>query len=249
MAGVNRPVYSVNTGANKKATESKSIFLDIKPDTTVRLRILPPTDESGMIFTKVSNHFKLKNPEGGGMALACLREHGADGETCFLCQLVEFLKASKDKADKKIGSDLYANPRWYVQAYLAEKGADGKLEYRGPYLVGVSKTTADALNDILTTQEVAGDDYFCDPDKGQDIIITRRGSGLATKYTVMPTGQKMALSDIMPNWDTPGSGKLITDVLAALDLKVEDADGQRKAALRSFPDEIDWAAVNEAIPA
>lgn len=248
MAGMSRPVFGVNVGANKKMTESKSIFFDIKPDTTVRLRILPPTTEGGAIFTKVSNHFKLKNPEGGGMALACLREHGAEGESCYLCQLLEFLKRSKDKTDVKIGKDLYANPRWYVQAYIAEKGEDGKLAYRGPVLVGLSKTTADSLNEILNLQQASDDDFFCDPDKGQDIMISRTGSGMNTKYKVMPTGQKSSLDDIMPGWSDPGSGKLIVDVLAALELKIEDADGQRKAALRSYPDEIDWSVVNEAIP-
>lgn len=247
MAGISRPVFNLNVSVSKKMTDSKSIFLDIKPDTAVRLRILPPTTENGALFTKVSNHFKLKNPEGGGMALACLREHGEEGEICYLCQLLEFLKKSKDKTDQKIGKELYANPRWYVQAYLAEKDEEGKLVYRGPFLVGLSKTTADQLNGFLNMQQAARDDFFCDPDKGQDVMISRHGSGMNTKYVAMLTGQKASLDSIMPTWATPGSGKLITDVMAALELKIEDADSQRKAALRSYPDEIDWTTVNEAI--
>ena len=66
---LNRPTFKVNVGANKKATERKTVFYDIKPDTTVRLHVPPPVTEDGMIFTKITNHFKLKNDEGFGMAL------------------------------------------------------------------------------------------------------------------------------------------------------------------------------------
>jgi hypothetical protein len=239
--GLNKPTFKVNVAASKKSTERKTLFLDIKPDTSVRLRILPPVTEDGMIFAKAVNHFKLKNEEGFGLALACLDEHGDEntGTSCYLCNLVKMLR-NGDKADKKIADDLRASPRWYAQAMVYDK-AEGT--YFGPKLVGLSKTTAEAINDILVAQEESGDDYFCDPENGQDIVITRRGSGLNTKYSVMPTGEKMPLSDVASNWEET----IIRDVYAALELKLEDPDGQKRAVYRTFEDELDWEKIQDQI--
>lgn len=239
---LNKPTFKVNTGANKKATERKTIFHDLKPDTTTRLRVVPPVTEDGLIFTKVTNHFKLKNDENFGMALACLGDHGNDetGEKCYICELVDYLRKTGDKGDAKIAGDLRASPRWYLQAFVYDKDSG---EYFGPKLIGLSKTTADAVNDLLISQEDSGDDFFCDPENGQDISIKRTGSGLNTKYTVMPTGQKKNLDDIIPGWQD----KLIMDVYAAIDLKLEDMDGQKRAVYRTFNDELDWEAIEERV--
>lgn len=236
-----KPTFKVNIAASKKSTERKTIFQDIKPDTSVRLRCAPPVTEDGMIFTKVVNHFKLKNEEGFGLALACLEEHGNDdtGENCYLCNLVRMLKGG-DKAEVKIAKEMRGSPRWYMQAWVYDK--DTGL-YIGPKLVGLSKTTAEALTDILVSQDESGDDYFCDVENGQDIVITRRGSGLDTKYTVAPTGKKMPLSEVCPNWED----KIIMDVHAAMELKLEDPDGQKKAVYRTFEDELDWEAIQDQI--
>jgi len=238
---VNKPTFKVNVGANKKATERKTVFYDLKPDTSTRMRILPPVTDDGLIFAKVTNHFRLKNEEGFGMALACLQEHGTaeTGETCYLCQIVNHLRKG-DKGDQKIAGDLRPSPRWYVQAYILDKDSG---EYFGPKLVGLSKTTAEALQDILVSQDDTGDDFFCDPEKGQDIVIKRTGSGLNTKYTVMPMGDKVPLSSIVPGWED----KIITDIYGVLDLRLEDMDGQKRALARTFEDELDWDTIQEVV--
>lgn len=240
---LNRPVFKVNISATKKATERKSIFYDIKPDTTVQLRILPPTGEDGSIFTKVVNHFRLKNEEGFGIALACLEEHGNDdiGNECYLCQLWKHLSGTGDKGDHKIAKDIRPSARWYVQALVYDKD-EGK--FVGPKLIGLSKTTADALTEILVSQQDTGDDFFCDPDKGQTISIKRTGSSITnTKYTVMPSGQKASLDEIFPGWEK----KIILDVLTAVELRMEDMDGQKRAVYRSYEDELDWESIQEHV--
>lgn len=236
-----KPTFKVNIAASKKSTERKTLFADIKPDTSMRLRIAPPVTEDGMIFAKVTNHFRLKNEEGFGLALACLEEHGNDdtGESCYLCGLTRLLK-NGDKGDVKIGSELRASPRWYAQAWIYDKESD---TYTGPKLVGLSKTTAEAVNDILVMQEESGDDFFCDVDHGQDIVITRRGSGLNTKYSVQATGKKMSLVDVCPDWEE----KIIRDVYGALELKLEDPDGQKRAVYRTFEDELDWEKIQDQL--
>lgn len=239
---LNRPTFKVNTAANAKATERKTVFYDLKPDTKTRLRVLPPVTEDGLIFTKVTNHFRLKNEDNFGMALACLVDHGNDetGEVCYICNLVNYLRKTGDKGDSKIAGDLRGNPRWYMQCLIWDPHSE---EYFGPKLVGVSKTTAEAINELLVAQEDSGDDFFCDPENGQDLTITRKGSGLNTKYTVMPSGQKTSLDDIFPGWED----KIITDVYGAIDLKIEDQDGQKRALYRTFGDELDWDAIQERV--
>ena len=236
-----KPSFKVNIAANRKSTERKTLFLDIKPDTSVRVRVMPPVTEDGMIFGKSVNHFKLKNEEGFGLALGCLNEHGTGdtGTNCYLCNLVKMLR-NGDKAEKKIADDLRASPRWYAQCWVFDK-SEGT--YFGPQLVGLSKTTAEAVNDILVGQEDSGDDYFCDPENGQDLIITRKGSGLNTRYTVLATGKKMPLSEVDADWET----KIISDLYAALDIKLEDQDGQKRAVYRTFEDELDWEKIQDVI--
>lgn len=239
---LNRPTFKVDIAANKKATEKQSIFRDLVPDTTTRVRVLPPTNEEGVLFTIVRNHFKLKASEGFGMALACLGQHGNDdvGENCYLCNLVDFLKKG-DKSDQKIADLLYPSKRWYIQCLVFDKSVEG---YVGPKLIGLSRTTADKVQDILTAQDDVGDDFFCDPDKGQDITITRTGSGrTTTRYSVAPTGKKESLDDTFPGWED----KILTDVEAKMDLKIYDINEQKKVALRTFGDELDWEAIQEAI--
>jgi hypothetical protein len=239
---LNKPTFKVNVGANARTTERKTVYYDLKPDTRTRLRVLPPVTEDGLIFTKVTNHFKLKNEENFGMALACLEDHGNDetGEVCYLCELVKYLKKTGDKGDAKIAGDLKCNPRWYMQALIYDESTG---EYVGPKLVGLSKTTAEAVNEILVNQEDSGDDFFCDPENGQDLVITRKGSGLNTRYTVAPTGNKASLDDIFPAWEE----KIITDIYAAIDLKVQDQDGQKRAVYRTFDDDLDWEAIQENV--
>ena len=236
-----RPTYKVNVAANKKSTEKKSLFYDLAPDTTTRVRILPPTNEDGLLFTLVANHFKLKAPEGFGMALSCLEQHGNPdvGEDCYLCNLVNYLKKG-DKSDEKIADLLAVAKRWYIQVLVYDKVAEG---YVGPKLIGLSRTTAEKVQDILVSQNDVDDDLFCDPDAGQDLTIARTGSGMKTRYSVAPTGKKMSLDDAFPGWED----KIIVDIHEAMELKVRDIDEQKKAVVRTFGDELDWEAIQEAI--
>ncbi|KPJ97090.1 MAG: hypothetical protein AMJ55_00285 [Gammaproteobacteria bacterium SG8_15] len=234
--------FRVNVKANIESTVRKTVFFDIKPDSMNRIRVVPPVDETGMIFTKAVNHFKLKNEDGFGIALACLEEHGDEG-TCYLCKLIKFLEKTGDKSDAKVAKMLAASSRWYLQAFIGEKDVDGNLNYTGPKLVGLSKTTAEKVSNLLTTQDQIGDVFFCDPDNGQDLVVQRIGTGFKTKYEVQLTGKQVALSDIVPDWED----KLITDVNEALNMKVRTPEEQREAVLRTFGDELDWDTIDAAV--
>lgn len=238
MAGLNSPFFKPSVKANRQSTKRKSIFYDVKADTSVRLRVLPPTRDDGMIFTVAYNHFNLKNDEGFGTALACLNEHGDESEQCLLCQVVKALWKTKDKGDAKLADKLNVSPRWYLQAFVYEDES-----YKGPYLVGVSRTTADQFNDLMDVQEDAGVPLYTDIDEGTDVIIARKGSGLKTKYNVQLFGTPTPLEDMIPGF----MDKVITDVYGALDLKIEDRAGQQKALARTFGDELDLDALLDSI--
>lgn len=229
---VQRPGFKPNVKANMDSTKSDKIFVNVKEDTTVRFRFLPPGNKDGVLFTNSTNHFKLKSEEDRGMALACLNVHG-EGD-CYLCKLSKALK-KLGKAEKKIGDAIRPSTRFNAQVLVAEKEGN-KWVYRGPKILGLSPTTADSVNQILSNQEMVEDDFFTDPDKGQDILISRTGTGFNTKYKVDRTGRKMKLDDIFPEW----SEKFITDLTDELNLTIVTVEEQKQAAMRTFGDEIPW---------
>jgi len=233
--GLKRPGFKPNVKASLATTTSDKVFFDVKPDTTLRIRVLPPAREDGSIWTVAVNHFRLKNEEGRGVALACKKEHGDDG-VCWLCDLSRVLKRHGDKDEQEIGDTIRPSPRWYVQALIGEKNEEGKWEYFGPKLVGLPKTAAEEVNSILGTQDAADDDYFCDVEKGQDLLITRTGSGYATRYKVMASGQKANLDKVHPGWEKA----FISDVYDRLGLNLWEADDVKAAAHRAFGDKLDW---------
>jgi hypothetical protein len=236
--GLNRPkTFKPNRAANRNATRKKTVFWDLKPDTTTRVRVVPPLTEDGLIFTKATNHYGVENEDGFNIAPACLNEHG-DGD-CWLCRLVNYLFSTGDKGDENIAKRLKANGKWYIQGFVW----DGE-KYDGPYLVGLSKTTADKVNDIFDQLEAVGDPDFCDPDEGRDLVITRTGSGFSTKYSVMPGSKIMALDDIVPGWED----KVFHDVIEKIDPRIMSNEDQRAAVVRTLGDSIDWETIDKEVP-
>lgn len=226
--GLNTPKFhKPSVAANRKATARPTVFFDIKPDTTVRLRVVPPLAEDGILFTKAVNHFGFKNEDDINIAPACLLAH-TDGERCFICDLTKYLYSINDS---KLARRISAKPKWFLQAFVW----DG-TEYFGPKLVGLSKTTAEAVNDILDQQEQTDVPFFCDPDEGHDLMITRKGAGLQTKYTVNAGGKPVKLSKIVPGWEE----RVFEDVMAKIDPRIMTYDEQRETAVRSL-EGIDWS--------
>lgn len=235
---VKRPkVFKPNRAANKNATKKKTIFYDLKPDTTTRVRVVPPLNEDGLIFTKATNHYGVQNEDGFNIAPACLVEHG-DGD-CWLCNLVNYLYSTGDKGDEKIARDLRPSSKWYVQGFVW----DGE-NYDGPFLVGLSKTTADKVNDIFDQLEAMDEPFFCDPDEGVDLVITRKGSGFSTTYSVMPGNKKSSLDDLVPGWGE----KVFADVIEKLDPRIMDAAAMRDAVVRTYGDALDWEVIDKEVP-
>jgi len=238
MAGIARPGFKANIKANMDSTKGDKLFVNIKPDTTLRVRFLPPAKADGMLFFVTGQHFKVKNAEGKPCALADRCIHAGDPSD-YLEDLSRVLIKHGDDNEKRIGQDIRLSKRWNAQVLVAEK-EDGEWTYFGPKIISLSKTTAEAVNQILMNQDMVGDDHFYDPDMGQDLLITRKGAGFDTKYSVDRTGLKASLDDVFPEW----SSKFIADIEDVMGLNIVSLDEQKAAARRTYP-MLDWEALEE----
>ncbi len=233
-----RSGFRVNIKANVESTRSDSIFVDVKADTTKRVRFLPPTTAEGTLFTKIVNHFRLKTDDDPprGMAVAC-NEHFSN-EPCYLCNLSRTLKKHGDKAERKIGDEIRASARFYAPVLEAEKDENGEWVYdQKVKLIGLPKTAVEEISALLVQQDMVGDDYFCDVEQGQDLLITRTGTGFNTKYKISMTGIKMDLNEIAPEIEA------MEDVVEACSLNTHTNEAMKEAARRTFGDDLDWTAL------
>lgn len=231
-----RPGFKPNVQRNKKVSRANDVFFSIAPETTARLRFMPPADESGLLFALTVNHFKLQDAEGRPIAVACANQHGEGN--CPVCAAVTWLYQNGNKDEKKIGSELRASARYNAQVLVAERVGDG-WEYEGPRMVAFSKTVHDNIIQILENQEMVGDPDFTDPDEGQDLLISRKGSGLNTEYTVDRSGKKMALDTAFPAW----TEKFWTDLYKVLGLRILSHNEMIEVLQSTYAKQLDFDAM------
>lgn len=155
-------------------------------------------------------------------------------------QAIVAFKAASDQAEAELRqADLTA-----VQSNLAILRA--KPAYGSPKILGLSKTTAGKVNDILGQQDADGDDLFADIEAGQDLVLKREGAGLKSRYTATPTGRKENLDVTLPGWEKD----FIEDIQKAIALNVLSREEMLAGLRESFDgvfevDELLGAGVNE----
>ena len=237
-------VFKFNIKKTLDSTASDSVFVDVKPDSSVRMRLLPPTKEDGDLWYMTASHFGLLDEEGKTRAPACGKVHG-DGE-CFFCELADYLEMSSDKGEAQLGKDLSANHNWYAQVLVATKAGekDGQpvWEYSDPKLIRMTQTTAKKVNGIIQMQYDNGDEFLFDVENGQDITLKRTGAQKATRYEVMAVGKRSNLNVVKPGWEDQ-----LLDVPARLKAVPPTTDDAIAAAVRTFGDRLDWDAINEEL--
>jgi len=238
MAGLRKPrTYKVNRAANKNALKKKTVFFNFG-EGVHRLRVVPPMNEDGMIFVKATNHYNFESSEGYGIAPACMVEHG-DGD-CWICRLVNYLNSTGDPGDEKIAAKIKPSSKWHVQAFVW----DGE-KYDGPFLCGFSKGAADQVNDRLDELDALDSAYFCDPDEGFDLIVTRKGTSFKdTRYSVSCGNKVSKLDDLVPDWHN----KVFVDVMEKVDPRIMTAAEMREAMIRTYGDALDWEVIDKEVP-
>lgn len=229
-----------NVQANLNASKSKDTFVKVDENSTLRVRFLPTTHPEGLLTYTTTSHFKLKEEadDGGvkGMALACLNEHGEGEAACYICDLIKALNKTGDKGMAKIAKQLRGSTRYNYQVLVAEKQPNGEWSYGKPKILGLPKTASDDLAQLLANMELMGQPDFADVEKGQDILISRSGTGINTKYRIDRTGVQVNLDEVYPGWDKD----FIEDMWDALGLRTFSREQMKQAARFTYSEEIDW---------
>jgi dsDNA-binding SOS-regulon protein len=179
-----------------KATERKSVFLDIKIAQNYNLRFLPTSMPTGDLFFVSAQHHNFKEDDQK-RAWACLRVHGTEGQDCPICRLVEAAEFADAEKYKKLIDTYKVAWRWHAQ--VVHVVADQEVEQLS--IVGLSKNTANDVSSILKMERDNRQPLLVDPDKGQAINIARNDkTGLGTRYKVQATGLRLSLDEIYPKW-------------------------------------------------
>lgn len=135
------------------------------------LRFLPPPSGKTTPFTEVYQHF-IRNDETDQLVVFnCPKKMG--GGKCPACDIGNQLFRSGRSADKERAKKYW--PKRRIWANVLEVGEEE--EGVKAFAFGVQ-----IYESLLALRTDAGD--FTDPEKGFNLIINRKGTGLKTKYTV-----------------------------------------------------------------
>lgn len=133
------------------------------------LRVLPPWSEKGQFYMKVGYHRK---PGKSMEKVVCPVYTFGEKDTCPICK-------ARAKVYKSMGKDAgrpYQIQKRALLNVLDMKLADGK--------VYVLDAAASIVNPILNMIAEMDSDQIIDPNKGSNILITRKDDGGFTKYEV-----------------------------------------------------------------
>ena len=139
-----------------------------------RIRLLPPWDENmDQFWFRTGTHFNVGPDEKW---VPC-PEESAVSDSCFLCRLAKRLsKGDEDERDEAEAIDC--RPAFLVNIVDYAHIDDGVQVWR----CGI--TAFRQIRKLWLNDDEYGD--MTDLDDGYDILVTKEGSGINTKYDVMP---------------------------------------------------------------
>lgn len=239
MSGLKRPGFVSSPSANASVLAGEQKFIKMKEGESMMLRFLPAPKEDGILFYPATNHYGLKNQDGKDLAIACLHQHGTKdtGKDCVICKVVKYLADNSDY-DEEIYKRLTPSTRYYTQVLVANIVDKKVRDWTAPKLIAWSKTAAGNIQTVFENQEKFGDPVGYDIDEGQALIVTRTGTGFATKYAAERTGKVVSLDEIRPTW----GDEFMEDLYAEIGLNVATAT-QQMAYLRISIPTVDWDQV------
>lgn len=196
-----RPSFKVNVAANRDVTAGRTLFVKLPANSSIKIRIIPPLADqvmvdAGMLMFPAFNHYQFKDG-GEDRAWACLARH-VRGVKCPIDQLVKPYVAKNSKhgteIQRKTAKNIRVNSRFYVQCLVAGK------EDEGPKLFALAKTAADDINERLAMQEAEQLPYASDTINGEWIVVSKKGSGMNTRWKAQGTGVQVSLDELYPSW-------------------------------------------------
>jgi len=159
-----------------RAARGPSRFLKLEEGDTV-IRFLPcPSDWPGPIAT-TSIHY-LATPDGGTLSFACIRAASRGADKCPGCEESERLKRSRDAKMQERGKRLAAKVQHFCNVI------DRAQENDGPKIYCFGAMVRKGLKVIRKRPPPNGGDFMRPDAEGFDIIISKTGEGLATRYSI-----------------------------------------------------------------
>lgn len=191
----------------KKSSGGSNYNFDKLEDGKNVRRILPPKGDSDMFYSEGFVHFGLG--ADGKKMVACLDTFG---KKCPVCEYLDSIKNSKDKADKELVQNAKKTKRIYINVLNRDSDDDEEK----PMILPIGK--------MILKQVV---DYICDPDygditdyeEGRDITITKSGKGLNTEYSVIVKPKTTVASE---QYDEAELDELLPDLEAMFQELSED---------------------------
>jgi len=158
-------------------------FMKLQPGKN-KIRFLPSLKPGESPFIIVNEHF-IDTPGGQKVRFACPRL--MEKKPCPACQQADELKRTGNPLDRDKAWSFYPKMRVYANVYDRENPGN-------PRILAFGKTIWEGLKRIRRDRDEGGD--FTNPmADGFDIVITREGTGLQTKYAVSSSRSDSALAD------------------------------------------------------
>lgn len=152
------------------------------------LRLLPPTVGSDSPFHRVWQHY-INTDDGKLVVFECpwRGKHGSERERCPACEEAERLDRSTNPLDKERARRLWPSRRVYANAI------DRADPDAGTKVLVVGKMIYEGLLNIARDPDAGGD--FTHPETGFDVIVSRTGTGMDTRYKVTAARSNSPLSE------------------------------------------------------
>jgi len=174
------------------------------PSGTSSIRVLPPWDPTGRLALGVYSHrIEYKAPDSNFTKYSWTCVHRTFGKPCNICAGLERLR----EAGVSIDDYLPNTVTYYINALVmfdpaydnASKMGRDTAGTMAPYthvLMRVPKTVYTWIVNQITSPLI-GD--ITDPIQGIDIIVTKEGTGLSTKYstTLSPQGKTSIPNEVL----------------------------------------------------
>ncbi len=150
------------------------------------LRFLPPPVGQRSPFVMTHQHYITPPGQQQAVSFNCPRVMGK--RACFACAHADKLKATGNKADFDEAKQFFPKLRVYANV-IARANPEA-----GPQVAAFGKMVHEALVALRADEDAGGD--YTHPLDGFDIIVEKTGSGLDTKYKVLPARVTSELGDL-----------------------------------------------------
>lgn len=213
----------------EREQESSQAFFVLQPGKN-RIRILPPPPGSSHVWWKTGRHYEV-GPDSRSFVCPAALDRNA---LCPIHQEIERLKASGDEDDRALAARMDVTIRYLYNVVDLDHPEFGIQTASFPVVVHR------AIRALIEDEDGEYGD-ITDPYEGYDLIITRTGEGLKTRYDVRARRSPSPLPDVIlqlleheapPDLSTLVSPPSIAEMKAAL----YGNNGRRAAAEEEEPE-------------